>query len=177
VRNFGFHSLEEEDRSMFREHCKLLDAKNAEYDWSRFVEDGDEEVLELLGTIPCGMEFLKYVRWHVLAGRMKHSVTTDESERRVVSDAAHSSFSSASSLTIYYEDFADKGKTDAVIAMMAGFLELDNVDFSKRPDFVAGRVYNTGYFTEIEKDAVGRLVRILLEHDSHTWDLLKGYFN
>jgi len=174
VRNFGFHSLEEEDRLMFRKYCTEEDAKG---EWYGFVEDGDEEVLELLGTIPCGMEFLKYVRWHVLAGRMKHSVTTDESERRVVSDAAHSSFSSASSLTIYYEDFADKGKTDAVIAMMAGFLELDNVDFSKRPDFVAGRVYNTGYFTEIEKDAVGRLVRILLEHDSHTWDLLKGYFN
>ena len=74
------------------------------------------------------------------------------------------------SLTIYYEDFAYKVKTDCALAMIAGFLELDDIDLNKRPPYHAGRSYKA-YFNSNEVSAVERLVKIMLAH------ILERYFN
>lgn len=169
--------MEDVDRKLFRDYCADMDKRG---EWFGFVEEGDEEMMEVLGRVPCGLEFLKYVRWHTLAHRMRDwsgSMVMDGAPSNPVSNSYHSSFSMDPSFTVYYEDFADDRKTDAVVAMMASFLNLDSVDYSKRPEFVAGRMYRNGYFTEDEMGAVKELVGILLAHDIPTWDLLSGYFD
>jgi len=166
VRNFSFHQTAEEDQGLFREYCKAMDSNDPGY--SGFVPPDNEEVRALLKDIPCGMEFLRYVEWHKLAIKMKHSSGTVE--------FGGVAKPSSNSLTIHYEDFSSEVKTDMVLSMIAGFLELDSIDLSKRPPYSAGRMY-TGYFSVGEVKAVEKLVKIMLAHDSATWKLLERYFN
>jgi len=170
-RSFSFHTAVDEDKNMFREkYCKEVD----EMDVSGFLDKDDIELRLLLQKIPCALEFMKYVIWHTLANRMKKESGSMKFGASSDDSSGVSSIKSKS-LTIYYEDFGNKGKTDAVVAIMADFLGYDTVDYNQRPNFAAGIMY-TNYFTEAEREAVEQLVRIMLAHDDGTWNLLKGYF-
>jgi len=168
-RDFSFHKAKDEDKQKFRDvYCKKVD----NMDMSGFVHADDLELRRLLRQIPCGLEFMKYVSWHMLAGSMKK--LSDSMVRGVSNDGSTLSSAAAKSLTIYYEDFGSVGKTNTVVALIANFLDLDTVDFTKRPSFTGGRKY-TDYFEPDERDAVGQLFKIMLAHEESTWDLLKVY--
>lgn len=169
-RNFTFHSAPEDDKKMFREeYCKQVDDMLIQ----GFVDNDDLELRMILKKIPCGLEFMKYVSRHMLADRMKRE--SDSMTFGVSNDGSSLSAVTGNSLTIYYEDYAEPGKTNAVVTMMADFLDLGTVDYNQRPSFTGGRTY-TDYFTVEEKNAVGQLFRIMLAHDKGTWNLLKVYF-
>eukprot|EP00555_Chaetoceros_dichaeta_P002910 CAMPEP_0198250852 /NCGR_PEP_ID=MMETSP1447-20131203/1877_1 /TAXON_ID=420782 /ORGANISM="Chaetoceros dichaeta, Strain CCMP1751" /LENGTH=559 /DNA_ID=CAMNT_0043935749 /DNA_START=109 /DNA_END=1788 /DNA_ORIENTATION=+ len=170
-RSFSFHSSPEEDKTMFQGYCKQVDLM----DVRGFVDTDDLELRTVLRAIPCGLEFMKYVSWHILADRMKRE--SDSMTFGVSNDGSSLSAVTGKSLTIYYEDYASQSKTNYVVTMMAEFLDLDlgTIDYSQRPAFTGGRTY-TDYFTAEERDAVKQLFRIMLAHDKGTWNLLKVYF-
>jgi len=170
-RSFSFHSSPEEDKTMFQGYCKKVDLM----DVGGFVDTDDLELRTLLGAIPCGLEFMKYVSWHILADRMKRE--SKSMTFGVSNDGSSLSDVTGNSLTIYYEDYASQSKTNYVVTMMAEFLDLDlgTIDYSQRPAFTGGRTY-TDYFTAEERNAVEQLFRIMLAHDKGTWNLLKVYF-
>lgn len=129
-RNFTFHSAPEDDKKMFREeYCKQVDDMLIQ----GFVDNDDLELRMILKKIPCGLEFMKYVSWHMFADRMKRE--SDSMTFGVSNDGSSLSAVTGNSLTIYYEDYAEPSKTNAVVTMMADFLDLGTVDYNQRPSF------------------------------------------
>jgi Sulfotransferase domain len=138
-----------ESREGFREYCKAIDSLHATNEKRALFLDDD--LLEIMKTVPCHADFFRYVEWHNLA-----FVTTRDLE--------------VETFVLHYDWYATR--YDQVAQELLAFLELDIHKNGELTPFVPGKEYP--YFTAEEKLAVKRAFQIMAS--PQTWRHVQGYF-
>lgn len=134
----------------FRNYCKAIDSLHSTNEKRALFLDDD--ILEIMKTVPCHADFFRYIEWHNLA-----FVTTRDLE--------------VETYVLHYDWFTTRHKE--VATELLAFLELDIHKDGELTPFIPGKVYP--YFTEQEKLAVKQAFQIMAS--PQTWRHVRGYFD
>lgn len=139
----------EQSKEGFRSFCAdLTTYYEKETKGSRFV---DQSVLQMVTSVPCYLDFFRYIQWHNLA-----FTTTDE----LLNIPTH---------LLYYEDY--ERRFDETVSELLDFLHLPNN--GNATVFQRGKTY-VDYFTAHERELLRNGSQIL--SSKKTWDSIQRYF-
>lgn len=139
-----------ESREGFRKYCEAIDSLHSTNEKRALFLDDD--ILEIMKTVPCHADFFRYIEWHNLA-----FVTTRDLELETY--------------VLHYDWYTTR--YNEVAKELLAFLELDIHKDGELTPFLPGKVYP--YFTEEEKLAVKQAFQIMAS--PQTWRHVQGYFD
>eukprot|EP00565_Helicotheca_tamesis_P008482 CAMPEP_0185725296 /NCGR_PEP_ID=MMETSP1171-20130828/1590_1 /TAXON_ID=374046 /ORGANISM="Helicotheca tamensis, Strain CCMP826" /LENGTH=320 /DNA_ID=CAMNT_0028393385 /DNA_START=180 /DNA_END=1142 /DNA_ORIENTATION=- len=140
----------------FRLFCKeMLDDKYYEETVNSKLIDGS--LLDIIKTVPCYHDFIRYIQWHNFASLALQSLHLP-------------------TLILHYEDYGTN--FDDALDSLLHFLGFDDIALRDGhgglKEFAEGKVYMLEYFTESEIQAVQRSLKELAF--PNVWDEIEHYF-